>query len=187
MGIAKDQSLTFLGLNVYTDNHIPEGGMYIAGDRMSMSEEKLDDLKDEMAGIHTSTQSAMGDYYKLLDEAQADGKWGSLTSASTYYVQTSGTYDQEWQKEWNNWNTGQHSTSPRIAVPVLNITLNEPVINPTAKCVLCQEVHESTMLGIFTDSYCEQCLAAIEKVRGELFTEREDVYIHDINQLLEEQ
>lgn len=178
MATSKDEFM-FMGKEVVMSEFVPEGNVFMMGEQLIMNQNKIDELTKmykDMSSAATTTGTILEDYQKAVTQ---------MSTTGTYYVSTD---DTDWTNIGYSYNTPPsmgHTTSPTK----FKITLNEPAIQtpPKGKCVLCNEEHESTMLSMFTDSYCDQCKAAIEKVREELFNEREDVYIHDINQLLEEQ
>ena len=180
MATAKD--FMFMGKEVIMSDFVPEGNVFVSGDKLFMDQGKVGELAKackDMASTATSATAVLENYQKAVTQMSTTGTY-YVTSDNTTWTDIGAT--SGWTHKWNTPpSTGDTTT--------YKIQLNEPTLGtpPKGKCVLCGEEHESTMLSMFTDSYCDQCKAAIEKVREELFIEREDVYIHDINQLLEEQ
>jgi hypothetical protein len=163
----------FMGKEVVVSENVPNGEMFVVEDKFIMQKEQLEELKKEFEKMSTSATTAtlgLDEFQKAINDAastMSQHNWS--TTSGTYTISTDGTTagSGTWDGNGTAW--------------VTNVKYDESPMQ-VFNCELCDEELKEP----FVARTCELCHAAIMKVRMELFTDREAVYIDDINQLLEE-
>ena len=194
-------NMEFMGKEVVTSEHIPEGTVFLFDkDKIAACTADIEKLSNEIMKMgntittdHTlqnfqeaiakqTAEMTTEDYYAAWDSHNA---WanptvgGKLGTTSTTTSPNTGTWNVPGGGS-GTWHITDQST--KDALYHGGTPAQYPLV--ARRCALCDS--ETENMSLLGDVHCDLCIAAIAKVREDLFTDQEAVYIHDINKLMEE-